>query len=126
MMRSGYYVASQVSPPLWGRDLERGVRGIAARRPKAGTPHPTLSHKGRGMKVWGAAFLLGLAATAAVGQTRPADQPPLISTAEAEALAAELSGASAKRTIEAISAHHRMRGSEGYRRAAELIRDRLT
>jgi aminopeptidase YwaD len=58
-------------------------------------------------------------------EPRPADRPPLISTAEAEALAAELSGATAKRTIVSLSTHHRMRGSEGYRAAAELIRDRL-
>ncbi|HEX8127122.1 MAG TPA: M28 family peptidase [Allosphingosinicella sp.] len=50
---------------------------------------------------------------------------PLLTPAETEALAAELSGASAKRTVQALSLHHRMRGSEGYRAAAELIRDRL-
>jgi hypothetical protein len=50
---------------------------------------------------------------------------PLLTAAETEALASELSGASAKRTVQALSLHHRMRGSEGYRAAAELIRDRL-
>jgi hypothetical protein len=40
-------------------------------------------------------------------------------------LASEISGAAAKRTVQALSLHHRMRGSEGYRAAAELIRDRL-
>jgi hypothetical protein len=56
---------------------------------------------------------------------RPDDSPPLIEPKAAEAIAAELSGASAKRTVQALSLHHRMRGSEGYRAAAELIRDRF-
>jgi len=67
-----------------------------------------------------AALLLLLAAPAAA---QPA--APLLSRGETEALASELSGASAKRTVQALSLHHRMRGSEGYRAAAELIRDRL-
>jgi hypothetical protein len=50
---------------------------------------------------------------------------PLLTAAETEAIASELSGASAKRTVQALSLHHRMRGSEGYRESAELIRDRL-
>jgi len=73
----------------------------------------------------GLLLALALVAAAAGAQARPDDRPPLISTAEANALASELSGASAKRTVEALSRHHRMRGSEGYRVAAELIRDRL-
>ena len=56
---------------------------------------------------------------------RPDDHPPLLDPAHAEAIAAEISGASAKRTVEALSLHHRMRGSEGYRAAAETIRDRM-
>jgi hypothetical protein len=40
-------------------------------------------------------------------------------------IASEVSGATAKRTVQSISRHHRMRGSEGYRAAAELIRDQL-
>lgn len=56
---------------------------------------------------------------------RPDDNPPLLDANEARVIAAELSGASAKRTVQALSLHHRMRGSEGYRAAAELIRDRL-
>jgi hypothetical protein len=66
------------------------------------------------------ALLLLLAAPAAA---QPA--APLLTPAETEALAGELSGASARRTVQALSLHHRMRGSEGYRAAAELIRDRL-
>jgi hypothetical protein len=42
-----------------------------------------------------------------------------------EALAGELSGASAKRTVEELVLHHRMRGSRGYRAAAEWIAARL-
>ena len=61
----------------------------------------------------------------AASQSRPGDLPPLIDTAEAEALASELSGSGAKKVIEAISANHRMRGSRGYAAAAELIRARL-
>ncbi len=67
-----------------------------------------------------AALLLLVAAPAAAQKAAP-----LLTEAETEALAAEISGASAKRTVQALSLHHRMRGSEGYRAAAELIRDRL-
>jgi aminopeptidase YwaD len=56
---------------------------------------------------------------------KPGDTPPLLEPAEAEAIAAEVSGTAAKRTVQALSLHHRMRGSEGYRAAAETIRDRL-
>ena len=41
-------------------------------------------------------------------------------------IAAELSGSAALRTVNGLSLHHRMRGSEGYRAAAELVRARLT
>lgn len=67
-----------------------------------------------------AALLLLLAAPAAAQQTAP-----LLTAAETEALAREISGASARRTVQALSLHHRMRGSDGYRAAAEHIRDRL-
>ncbi|MGZ8306711.1 MAG: M28 family peptidase, partial [Allosphingosinicella sp.] len=67
-----------------------------------------------------AALLLMISAPAAAQKAAP-----LLSAAETEALASEISGASAKRTVQALSLHHRMRGSEGYRAAAELIRDRL-
>lgn len=67
---------------------------------------------------------LALALVAGTG-ARAAEDPPLLEPAHARAIAAEVSGAAAKRTIQALSMHHRMRGSEGYRRAAELIRDRL-
>jgi hypothetical protein len=67
------------------------------------------------------ALMLALAATAAAAQ----ETPPLLVPAEAWAIASEVSGAAARRTVEALSLHHRMRGSEGYRAAAELIRDKL-
>jgi aminopeptidase YwaD len=67
-------------------------------------------------------LLLFLLLTAAA---RPDDNPPLIEPGVAAAIASEISGASAKRTVQALSLDHRMRGSEGYRAAAELIRDRL-
>lgn len=67
-----------------------------------------------------AALVLLLAAPAAAQKAAP-----LLTAAETEALASEISGAGAKRTVQALSLHHRMRGSEGYRAAAELIRDRL-
>ena len=63
-----------------------------------------------------------LAASAALGQ--PA-APPLLPPAQGRAIAAEVSGARALATVRALSGHHRMRGSEGYRAAAEAIRDRL-
>ena len=66
--------------------------------------------------------LLPLLLTAAA---RPDDNPPLLQPAAAAAIAAEISGAAAKRNVQALSLNHRMRGSEGYRAAAELIRDRL-
>jgi aminopeptidase YwaD len=65
-------------------------------------------------------FLLLLTAAA-----RPDDAPPLLHPGDAAAIAGEISGASAKRTVQALSLDHRMRGSEGYRAAAELIRARL-
>ena len=79
-----------------------------------------------GGRHFGLAVILALSLPAvASSQPKPADQPPLITTAEAQALAAELSGSTAKRTIEQISRNHRMRGSRGYAAAAELIRARL-
>jgi aminopeptidase YwaD len=69
-----------------------------------------------------ALLLLAAAGSAAA---KPGDDPPLLEPAEAAAIAAQVSGSAAKRTVQALSLHHRMRGSEGYRAAAELIRDRL-
>ena len=63
-----------------------------------------------------------LAASAASAQNAP---PPLLPRTQAEAIGAELSGSAALRTVRSLSQFHRMRGSEGYRAAAETIRDRL-
>lgn len=53
------------------------------------------------------------------------DRPPLVGEAVAAHLSSELSGSAAKRTVQSLSVHHRMRGSKGYNAAAELIRERL-
>ena len=66
-----------------------------------------------------------LALCALSAQARPPADPPLLEAAEAEALAAEISGTGAKRTVAALSLHHRMRGSDGYNAAAALIASRL-
>ena len=50
--------------------------------------------------------------------------PPLLPEPEVRALAAELSGTAAKRNLQDITLFHRMRGSRGFRAAAERIRDR--
>jgi hypothetical protein len=69
-----------------------------------------------------AAFLSGLLVVASGTSAEP---PPLLKTADAQAIAALVSGRAAKQTVQGLSLNHRMRGSEGYRRAAELIRSRL-
>lgn len=69
-----------------------------------------------------AVLLSGLLLTTSGASAEP---PPLLKPADAEAIASQVSGGGAKRTVERLSLNHRMRGSEGYRRAAELIRSRL-
>ncbi len=54
-----------------------------------------------------------------------ADEPPLLRADVARALASELSGESAKRNLEALVGHHRMRGSRGFRAAADHIAAQL-
>src|SRR5687768_6623032 len=49
------------------------------------------------------------------------DRPPLLSEPIVAALAKELSGERAHETIREISGKHRMRGSRGFRAAAEII-----
>ena len=101
---------------LEGEGLYSGLgKTLTTHRSAVGPSSPAKS--GRGIF---AALLLLFAAPAAA---QPA--APLLTPAETEALASELSGAAAKRTVQALSLHHRMRGSEGYRAAAEHIRDRL-
>lgn len=53
------------------------------------------------------------------------DHAPLLTPTETRALAQEISGTAAKRTIAALSLHHRMRGSDDYNAAVELIRQVL-
>jgi len=62
-------------------------------------------------------------AGAAVAQ--PASAPPLLAPGQGEAIAAELSGRSTLATVRQLSNHHRMRGSAGFRAAAESIAERL-
>src|SRR5947209_1988150 len=59
------------------------------------------------------AFAAPLAAAAA--------PPPLLPEAAVRALAGELSGTAAKRTVQALTLQHRMRGSRGFHAAAELV-----
>ena len=72
-----------------------------------------------------AAFAAVVASASAAAAAGPDDGPPLLDANEAAAIAAEVSGSTAKRNVQALSLYDRMRGSEGYRAAAELIRDRL-
>lgn len=65
--------------------------------------------------------LLLLAASPAAAR----DAAPLLGQEATRALAQEVSGTAAKRTITALSLHHRMRGSKGYDAAAALIAARL-
>ena len=71
------------------------------------------------------AMLFAAALWASVPAAAASDDPPLLRSADADALAQEISGSAAKRTVQSLSLHHRMRGSSGYRAAAETIRDKL-
>jgi len=51
--------------------------------------------------------------------------PPLLPEPVVSALASEVSGTSARRTVQELTLHHRMRGSRGFRAAAERARDGL-
>jgi hypothetical protein len=61
-----------------------------------------------------------LAWTAAAGATAV----PLLPEPAVRALAAEVSGAAARRNLQDLALFHRMRGSRGFRAAAERVRDR--
>ena len=50
-----------------------------------------------------------------------ADSLPFLTDAEVSAMASEISGESAKRNVEGFSRHHRMRGSRGFRAAADQV-----
>ncbi len=64
---------------------------------------------------------LGLAVLAAPPAAF-AEPPPLLAEPVVAALAAELSGADAKRTVQELALHHRQRGSRGFQAAAEVVR----
>lgn len=67
-----------------------------------------------------------LAASASAQPTpAPSSAPPLLPPAQGAAIASEVSGARAMQTVRVLSISHRMRGSAGFRAAAEAIRDRL-
>ena len=66
--------------------------------------------------------LLALLAAATVTAGEP---PPFLRPEVARALANEVSGESAKRNLESLVVHHRMRGSRGFRAAAEHIAGQL-
>src|SRR6185312_5823730 len=71
-----------------------------------------------------------LSATAVLCCTAPALRaqttapPPLLPEPVVRALAGEVSGTAAKRNLQDLTLFHRMRGSRGFRAAAERIRDR--
>src|SRR6185503_9462746 len=71
--------------------------------------------------------LLPAALLAAFAVARPlaAELPPLLSVSSATALAAEISGETAKRNLEYLARQHRMRGSRGFHAAAEHIVEQL-
>ncbi len=50
--------------------------------------------------------------------------PPLLPEADVRAIASEVSGSAAKRNLQDLTLFHRMRGSRGFRAAAERVRDR--
>lgn len=66
-----------------------------------------------------------LGGSPALSQGRPPEPPPLLPEPVVRALAAEVSGTEARRTVQELTLHHRMRGSRGFRAAAERVRDRL-
>ena len=57
--------------------------------------------------------------------TRATEPPPLLPEPAVRALASEVSGTAAKRNLQDLTLFHRMRGSRGFRAAAERVRDRL-
>src|SRR5437763_17188602 len=69
--------------------------------------------------------LLASLALLVAGAASAQSAPPLLPRAQAEAIGGELSGSAALRTVRTLSQFHRMRGSDGFRAAAETVRDRL-
>ncbi|MFL6260448.1 MAG: M28 family peptidase [Thermoanaerobaculia bacterium] len=70
--------------------------------------------------ITGGLVALGLG-IAAANATEP---PPLLPEPAVRAIAAEVSGTAAKRNLQDLTLFHRMRGSRGFRAAAERVRDR--
>ncbi|HXE98802.1 MAG TPA: hypothetical protein VN458_00485, partial [Solirubrobacterales bacterium] len=64
------------------------------------------------------ASLFGLAVPSLAA---PTDEPPLLPRATVAAIAEEISGEAAKRDLDFLSRQHRMRGSRGFRAAAEFV-----
>lgn len=67
-----------------------------------------------------AALALAPPALAAAPEA-PAAPPPLLPESAVRAIAGELSGTAAKRTVQALTLHHRMRGSRGFHAAADFV-----
>lgn len=53
------------------------------------------------------------------------ENPPLLSSSVVSAMAQEISGETAKRHLEFLARHHRMRGSRGFHLSAEYIAEQL-
>jgi hypothetical protein len=68
--------------------------------------------------------LLALALTL-IPSRSPAQTIPLVRDDVARALASELSGETAKRNLDEVTRHHRIRGSREFRRAADFIAQQL-
>lgn len=66
-------------------------------------------------------FLLAVPAAVALRAADGTALPPLLSAAETAALAQEVSGEAAMRTVEGLSRLHRMRGSAAFDAAGELV-----
>lgn len=72
-----------------------------------------------------AAAVLCLAPLAWAASAQEPEPPPLLPEPVARALAAEVSGTEARRTAQDLTLFHRMRGSRGFRAAAERVHARL-
>jgi hypothetical protein len=69
-------------------------------------------------------IVLAMAVAAAVPVSAQSG-PPLVGAQAGRAIAEEVSGSAAKRTVQSLSLNHRMRGSRGYAAAAALIEEQL-
>ncbi len=69
--------------------------------------------------------VVGLFAVAVARATK-GDEPPLLPSSVVAAIANELSGTNAKQIVQDLTRFHRMRGSRGFRAAAEQVRARAS